>query len=52
MFTGKERDTELGNDYMFARYYDSATGRFLSPAKKETPNQADCMRRERGKLMM
>jgi RHS repeat-associated protein len=30
-FTGKERDTESGNDYMFARYYDSATGRFLSP---------------------
>ncbi|MDR3562441.1 MAG: RHS repeat-associated core domain-containing protein, partial [Negativicutes bacterium] len=30
-FTGKERDTESGNDYMFARYYNSATGRFLSP---------------------
>lgn len=30
-FTGKERDTETGNDYMFARYYNSATGRFLSP---------------------
>jgi len=29
--TGKERDTESGNDYMFARYYNSATGRFLSP---------------------
>jgi len=30
-YTGKERDTETGNDYMFARYYNSATGRFLSP---------------------
>ena len=30
-FTGKERDTESGNDFMFARYYNSATGRFLSP---------------------
>lgn len=29
--TGKERDTESGNDYFFARYYSSATGRFLSP---------------------
>jgi RHS repeat-associated protein len=30
-FTGKERDSESGNDYMFARYYNSAIGRFLSP---------------------
>ena len=30
-FTGKERDAESGNDYMFARYYNSSTGRFLSP---------------------
>jgi RHS repeat-associated protein len=30
-FTGKERDLESGNDYMFARYDNSATGRFLSP---------------------
>ena len=30
-FTGKERDTESGNDYFLARYYNSATGRFLSP---------------------
>jgi RHS repeat-associated protein len=29
--TGKERDTESGNDYFFARYYSSAMGRFLSP---------------------
>jgi len=38
-FTGKERDAESGNDYMFARYYNSATGRFLSPdwSAKEEP---------------
>ena len=38
-FTGKERDIETGNDYMFARYYNSATGRFLSPdwSAKEDP---------------
>jgi RHS repeat-associated protein len=39
-YTGKERDTESGNDYMFARYYNSATGRFLSPdwdAKSSDP---------------
>ena len=30
-FTGKERDTESGNDYFGARYYNSNTGRFLSP---------------------
>jgi RHS repeat-associated protein len=30
-FTGKERDTESGNDYFEARYYSSGTGRFLSP---------------------
>ena len=29
--TGKERDTESGNDYFDARYYSSAMGRFLSP---------------------
>jgi RHS repeat-associated protein len=38
-YTGKERDNESGNDYMFARYYNSATGRFLSPdwSAKEDP---------------
>jgi RHS repeat-associated protein len=38
-FTGKERDTESGNDYFLARYYNSATGRFLSPdwSAKEEP---------------
>ena len=29
--TGKERDSESGNDYFGARYYSSAMGRFLSP---------------------
>jgi RHS repeat-associated protein len=38
-FTGKERDTESGNDYFGARYYASAMGRFMSPdwAAKATP---------------
>ena len=30
-FTGKERDTESGNDYFPARYYRSSMGRWLSP---------------------
>jgi RHS repeat-associated protein len=30
-FTGKERDVESGNDYFGARYYNSVTGRWLSP---------------------
>ncbi len=30
-FTGKERDTESGNDYFGARYYSSQMGRFMSP---------------------
>jgi RHS repeat-associated protein len=30
-FTGKERDSESGNDYLGARYYASTMGRFLSP---------------------
>jgi len=29
-FTGKERDTESGNDYFGARYYASSMGRFMS----------------------
>jgi RHS repeat-associated protein len=41
-FTGKERDTESGNDYFGARYYASSMGRFMSPdspgdQKKEDP---------------
>ena len=37
--TGKERDTESGNDYFGARYYSSAMGRFMSPdwSAKEEP---------------
>jgi RHS repeat-associated protein len=31
LFTGKERDTESGNDYFGARYYASTLGRWLSP---------------------
>jgi RHS repeat-associated protein len=37
-FTGKERDSESGNDYFGARYYGSSMGRFMSPdwsAKQE-----------------
>jgi RHS repeat-associated protein len=30
-FTGKERDTNSGNDYFGARYYGNVTGRFMSP---------------------
>jgi RHS repeat-associated protein len=30
-FTGKERDSESGNDNFGARYYSSSLGRFLSP---------------------
>ncbi len=29
--TGKEHDSESGNDYFEARYYSSAMGRFMSP---------------------
>jgi RHS repeat-associated protein len=29
--SGKERDTESGNDYFEARYYSSTMGRFMSP---------------------
>jgi RHS repeat-associated protein len=38
-YTGKERDTESGNDYFGARYYASSMGRFLSPdwSAKVTP---------------
>ena len=30
-FTGKERDSESGNDYFGARYYASSLGRWMSP---------------------
>jgi|SRR5579875_2415576 len=29
-YTGKERDSESGNDYFGARYYNPVTGRFMS----------------------
>ena len=37
--TGKERDTESGNDYFDARYFSSSMGRFMSPdwSAKEEP---------------
>jgi RHS repeat-associated protein len=31
LFTGKERDSESGNDYFGARYYASSMGRWISP---------------------
>jgi len=34
-FTGKERDTESGNDYFGARYYASSMGRWISPDPKQ-----------------
>ena len=36
-FTGKERDTESGNDYFGARYYGSSMGRFMSPDWSSRP---------------
>jgi RHS repeat-associated protein len=36
-FTGKERDTETGNDDFDARYYSSVYGRFLSADWSEVP---------------
>ncbi len=35
VFTGKERDTESGNDYFGARYYASSMGRYMSPDYNE-----------------
>jgi RHS repeat-associated protein len=35
--TGKERDSESGNDYFGARYYASSMGRFLSPDWDSSP---------------
>ncbi len=37
-FTGKERDTESGNDYFEARYFGSSMGRFMSPDWSEEPD--------------
>lgn len=38
-FTGKERDSESGNDYFGARYYASTMGRWLSPDPKMISKQ-------------
>jgi RHS repeat-associated protein len=40
LFTGKERDSESGNDYFGARYYASTMGRFLSPDWSKNPQGA------------
>jgi RHS repeat-associated protein len=39
-FTGKERDTESGNDYFGARYFASSMGRFMSPDPKMASGHA------------
>ncbi|MHB8652645.1 MAG: RHS repeat domain-containing protein [Terriglobia bacterium] len=39
-FTGKERDTETGNDYFGARLYENNLGRFMSPDPIILPNLA------------
>jgi RHS repeat-associated protein len=36
-YTGKERDTESGLDYMTARYYAPTMGRFMSPDWSSNP---------------
>jgi RHS repeat-associated protein len=42
--TGKERDTESGNDYFEARYYSSQMGRFMSPdLGGPVPNMPDAV---------
>jgi RHS repeat-associated protein len=35
--TGKERDSESGNDYFGARYYASSMGRYMSPDWSKNP---------------
>ena len=43
-FTGKERDSETGNDYFGARYFASTMGRLMTPdwsAKPQTVPYAD-----------
>ena len=39
--TGKERDSESGNDYFGARYYGSSMGRFLSADNGESQDASD-----------
>ncbi len=38
LFTGKERETESGNDYFGARYYASSMGRMMSPDWSKNPD--------------
>ena len=45
-FTGKERDTESGNDYFGARYYAATMGRLLS-ARLESRKRAGTVRKAR-----
>jgi RHS repeat-associated protein len=40
-FTGKERDSESGNDFFTARYYASSFGRFASPDDGSDQNPSD-----------
>jgi RHS repeat-associated protein len=37
-YTGKERDSESGNDYFTSRYYGSSMGRFTSPDSDDIPD--------------
>jgi RHS repeat-associated protein len=39
--TGKERDTESGNDYFGDRYYGSSMGRFMSPDSGSDQHPSD-----------
>jgi len=39
--TGKERDSESGNDYFGARYYASSMGRFMSPDYDEADDDPE-----------
>jgi RHS repeat-associated protein len=48
LFTGKERDSESGNDYFLARYYSSAMGRFLSPDWRVAPVSVNCSDHDEG----
>jgi len=41
--TGKERDTESGNDNFGARYYASTMGRFMSPDFNDTDDDPDAV---------
>jgi hypothetical protein len=47
--TGKERDSESGNDYFGARYYASTMGRFLSPDPAGCPIHSPASWRMGGK---